>query len=340
MGKAQRAHHKKASGAHLPRKGTATSRFGRGAQRKAMHSDDDRLTADQIIETLAAEGYGLSKRTFQFYVQAGLLPKGIRIGSRSGGVRFYYSRSVLRRLRLVCTLKEQGFKLAEIKEHLDGADLGPLGAVPARTPVLAIGSIPTGESGGALPGAERKTGELYERIMRLTPGGSSLRRCLQCGTCGGSCPSANDMDYTPRQLFALLQSGHEEEVLTSNTAWFCVSCYHCTVRCPQQIPITELMYTVKELAIRAGHVQINDSFDFARSFVNLLEKFGRSFDIGLASRYHLVHEGMSKVAPATLAVQPYRKERIIAGPSKVEHLDQWRRIIAKANSMEDDWGAE
>ena len=75
-------------------------------------------------------------------------------------------------------------------------------------------------------------------------------QCLQCGSCGGSCPSAADMDYTPRALFALINAGDEEEVLDSNTPWFCVSCYTCMVRCPQQIPITDIMYTLKQMAIR------------------------------------------------------------------------------------------
>src|SRR4030042_73962 len=71
---------------------------------------------------------------------------------------------------------------------------------------------------------------------------------LQCGPCGGSCPSGADMDHTPRALFAMINSGMREEVLRSNTPWYCVSCYYCTSRCPKEIPITEIMYTLKRLA--------------------------------------------------------------------------------------------
>ena len=59
---------------------------------------------------------------------------------------------------------------------------------------------------------------------------------MQCGTCGGSCPSAADMDHTPRLLFAMIRAGLRDEVLRSNTPWMCVSCYFCAVRCPQEDP--------------------------------------------------------------------------------------------------------
>ncbi|MCS6843379.1 MAG: 4Fe-4S dicluster domain-containing protein, partial [Caldilineales bacterium] len=47
-----------------------------------------------------------------------------------------------------------------------------------------------------------------QEVIAATPGGDPrLDRCIQCGTCGGSCPSAADMDHTPRQLFALIFAG-------------------------------------------------------------------------------------------------------------------------------------
>ena len=71
-----------------------------------------------------------------------------------------------------------------------------------------------------------------ERVMAATPGDSRLQMCIQCGTCGGSCPSGADMDHSPRQLFAMIRADMEPEVLASNTPWYCVSCYFCMVRPP------------------------------------------------------------------------------------------------------------
>ena len=65
--------------------------------------------------------------------------------------------------------------------------------------------------------------EFLHEVMAATPGGETLLTCIQCGTCGGSCPSGPDMDYSPRKLFAMIDAGMKEEVLRSNTPWFCVS---------------------------------------------------------------------------------------------------------------------
>src|SRR5574341_1330281 len=85
----------------------------------------------------------------------------------------------------------------------------------------------------------------FRRVMAATPGGEVLLTCLQCGTCGGSCPSGQDMDATPRKLFAMARANMEDDVLNRSAPWYCVSCYYCAVRCPQDIPITDFMYTFK-----------------------------------------------------------------------------------------------
>ena len=53
-----------------------------------------------------------------------------------------------------------------------------------------------------------------ERVMEATPRGEALSLCLQCGTCGGSCPSGPDMDATPRRLFAMIAANMEDDAGT------------------------------------------------------------------------------------------------------------------------------
>ena len=48
---------------------------------------------------------------------------------------------------------------------------------------------------------------LLNEVSMKTAGVSHLEMCIQCGTCGGSCPAAQDMDHTPRMLFAMLRAG-------------------------------------------------------------------------------------------------------------------------------------
>jgi heterodisulfide reductase subunit C len=90
----------------------------------------------------------------------------------------------------------------------------------------------------------------FEEVVNATVGTTHLDMCIQCGTCGGSCPSGPDMEHTPRALFALIKAGMRETVLRSNTPWYCVSCYYCMTRCPQDVHVTDIMYTLKRFDIR------------------------------------------------------------------------------------------
>src|SRR5574341_790577 len=107
----------------------------------------------------------------------------------------------------------------------------------------------------------------FRRVMAATPGGEVLLTCLQCGTCGGSCPSGQDMDATPRKLFAMARANMEDDVLNSSAPWYCVSCYYCAVRCPPDIPITDFMYTFKRMAIDEGRYHKESHADFSESFI-------------------------------------------------------------------------
>ncbi|MEE8594273.1 MAG: 4Fe-4S dicluster domain-containing protein [Gemmatimonadota bacterium] len=81
------------------------------------------------------------------------------------------------------------------------------------------------------------------------PGAEKIRECMHCGLCSASCPLFAYMDYSPRQLMYLGREGFRDDVLGSFTIWLCTSCYQCTVECPRQIPVTEIMYALKRRAI-------------------------------------------------------------------------------------------
>lgn len=173
----------------------------------------------------------------------------------------------------------------------------------------------------------------YDRVVAATPGGESLAQCLQCGSCGGSCPSAQDMDDSPHQLFAMILAGMEDEVLTSNTPWHCVSCYYCMVRCPQEIPITDLMYTLKQMAIARGLYRESEHVDFSNSFIGYVERYGRSFEMGLATRYHLTHNPLKMVGKGTLGLQMLTKGRMSPMPQSIRNMPQLTAILNEAKRM-------
>jgi len=91
----------------------------------------------------------------------------------------------------------------------------------------------------------------YKDVAELA-WGEKLLSCIQCGNCSGACPLSTYMDYTPRQIIAMVRAGFKDEVLHSKTIWLCSSCYKCTVECPKEIKITDVMYALKQLAMKEG----------------------------------------------------------------------------------------
>jgi len=179
-----------------------------------------------------------------------------------------------------------------------------------------------------------RTVPVRDEVIASTLHGSHLTRCIQCGTCGGSCPNGSEMDYTPRQMIGMVLAGMEDEVLASNTMWKCVSCYFCTSRCPQEIPITEVMYTLKRMAIRRGFVGGRDAPALARAFTDNVDRYGRSFELGLASRYYLTQKPGSLMRMAPLGMAMLHHGRMALRPTKIRELAQLQAIIARAKELE------
>ncbi len=177
----------------------------------------------------------------------------------------------------------------------------------------------------------------FEQVVAGTPGTPRLEMCIQCGTCGGSCPSGPDMDHTPRALFAMIEAGMADTVLRSNAPWYCVSCYYCMVRCPQEVHITDLMYTLKRMAVQNGLYQESSAAsapDFSETFIDFVESYGRSFELGLATRYHLRHNPMGAMKMATsLGFGMLRKGRMELNPKRIKGIEQLQAILTKAKQM-------
>ena len=173
-----------------------------------------------------------------------------------------------------------------------------------------------------------------EEVSEATAGVARLEMCIQCGTCGGSCPSSADMDHTPRALFAMIRAGYREEVLRSNTPWMCVSCYHCVVRCPQEVHITDVMYTLKGMAIKAKLYQDSTAPDFSQTFVEMVEKYGRSYELGLATRHYLKHQVSRLPGSAPMGFGMLTKRRMSIRPKHIEGIDQLTDILDRAKEME------
>jgi heterodisulfide reductase subunit C len=152
-----------------------------------------------------------------------------------------------------------------------------------------------------------------------SPKGEKLLRCIQCGTCSGSCPLAGSMDHAPRELFALLRDGDMQAVLTSNTPWYCVSCYQCMVRCPQEIPVTDIMYRLKQMAAERGLAPAGHKLpDLYRAFAREIEAHGRVSEALIMARYG-VRRPFDMIGKAGLGLKLFARRRLELVPRNIRN---------------------
>jgi heterodisulfide reductase subunit C2 len=122
--------------------------------------------------------------------------------------------------------------------------------------------------------------------------GVSVTRCYQCGKCSAGCPAAQEMDFPPSLLLRYLQTGDtsaDEVVLGSYTIWLCLSCHACIARCPMEVDLPVVMDVLRAESLRRKlvHPRARDIVAFHRSFLDMIRRFGRLWEVGLVAGYKL-----------------------------------------------------
>lgn len=86
------------------------------------------------------------------------------------------------------------------------------------------------------------------------PGGENIKKCFACGTCAAGCPVTNIYEeYNSRTLIRQILLGMREEVLKSPVIWYCMMCYRCHSRCPQEVNFPDIMRALRYLAVKYGY---------------------------------------------------------------------------------------
>lgn len=166
--------------------------------------------------------------------------------------------------------------------------------------------------------------------VAVTPGGERIRACIQCGICTGSCPTAGKMEYPPRKTIAMIRAGMRDEVLSSSSMWFCLSCYMCTVRCPRDIKPTELAHALESLAIRRGfQVKGTRTPAMYRSFVSSIKHNGRVHEFGMMLRYYLTTNPLAALKLWSVGLKLFLHRRMPLMPKKAEGKENLLKIIQK-----------
>ena len=166
------------------------------------------------------------------------------------------------------------------------------------------------------------------------PGGEGVLWCAQCGMCSASCPNVAEMDYSPRKIIALIRAGKRQEVLSSNSMGVCLSCYLCTVRCPREVKITELMHALEGLAVRHNLSSSKTSTPtMHRLFVDTIKRNGRAHEFGLMFRYYLSTNPFAAIKMLPVALKLLIHGRMPIRARKIKGTEQIKAIIEESQVL-------
>lgn len=178
--------------------------------------------------------------------------------------------------------------------------------------------------------AERVRG--FGREIMAVPGCERLESCIQCGTCSGTCPLSVYMEHSPRQVMALVRSDFKDEVLRSNSIWLCASCYACTVECPREIRVTDIMYALKQRAIQERLFPRRFPIPvLAREFTSMVRSKGRITETLLVMRLFLKANWRAVLGSWRLGIGLIRTGRFVLRSERIEHRTQLAAMLDGAH---------
>ncbi len=188
---------------------------------------------------------------------------------------------------------------------------------------------------GVMSKGEAVLRQVFLEQVNFIPSGDRINRCIQCGTCTGSCPVSYAMDISPRQLIALFRAGEMERIMKSRTIWICASCYSCTTRCPSGIKITDIIYALKRTAMeknmKSSAPQVQT---LAKTFTENLIAYGRLHEGTLIRKYYARTNIRKFIDLIPLAKKMWKTKRIQLFPKRIKARESLARIIRKAQEID------
>jgi len=98
--------------------------------------------------------------------------------------------------------------------------------------------------------------ELYQELTKDVRLKEGLKSCMNCGVCTAICPAAEFYDYDPRIIAGIVQSKDNnkiEELLKSESIWYCGECMSCKTRCPRGNTPGLIIMALRSLSQELGY---------------------------------------------------------------------------------------
>jgi len=117
---------------------------------------------------------------------------------------------------------------------------------------------------------------LFEELEKDYRFKEGYHTCINCGTCTAICPAAEFYRYDPRKIVAIVQTRDDkqiEELLKSETIWYCGECMSCVTRCPRKNGPGMVIMALRDLSIRLGYFTESEK---GRQMLPLTRTFARN----------------------------------------------------------------
>ncbi len=138
------------------------------------------------------------------------------------------------------------------------------------------------------------------------------------------------MEFPPRKIIAMIRAGMRGEVLSSNSMWFCLSCYMCTARCPRGVKPTEIAHALESLANQQGfRIGGTSTPTLYRSFVSSIKSNGRVHEFGMMLKYYLLTNPLVAMKIGMVGLQLFLHRRLPLMPTRIKGREDLSRIIRK-----------
>ena len=100
----------------------------------------------------------------------------------------------------------------------------------------------------------------FKKKAEISPQATTFTYCYSCENCSTVCPVVENYEnpqevlgLLPHQIMRSLGLGLKDLALGSNMLWDCVTCYQCQEHCPQGVKVTDILYELKNLAIKEAY---------------------------------------------------------------------------------------
>jgi heterodisulfide reductase subunit C len=167
--------------------------------------------------------------------------------------------------------------------------------------------------------------------VKKNPGAEKIQKCIQCGTCSGSCPASKFMDITPRKMVLMSLTGMKAELLKSKSIWLCASCYSCSLRCPRGIPVTEFIYALKNMAMNQKYTDGRKLSGpvFYKVFNNQIKQKGRINEGMVMTFFALKTNPLKMVDMAPLGIKLFLRRRMPLTMPAIKNKGEFQRILSR-----------